>query len=71
MTGTPPSHVRVLAFGDLEGTVWGTVIDAGATAIVFCTPDGVGSGTVALERRSGRLDRQRRGCRVARDPDRA
>jgi hypothetical protein len=48
MTGTPPSHVRVLAFGDLEGAVWGTVIDAGATAIVYCTPDGVGSGTVAL-----------------------
>lgn len=42
MTATAPSPLRVVSFGDLEGHIWGTAIDAGEPAIVFTTPDGTG-----------------------------
>jgi len=50
VTATAPSPFRIVAFGDLEGHIWGTAIDAGDPAIVFTTPDGTGSasGTEAV-----------------------
>ncbi|HXO06748.1 MAG TPA: hypothetical protein VN880_01880 [Solirubrobacteraceae bacterium] len=47
MTDAPPSQLRVLAFGDLDGEIWGCAVDAGDPAIVFTTPDGNGSATGA------------------------
>jgi hypothetical protein len=53
MTDAPPSELRILAFGDLDGDVWGCAVDAGERAIVFATPDGNGSatgaGTISLD----------------------
>jgi hypothetical protein len=53
MTDAPPPQLRVLAFGDLEGDIWGCAVDAGDPAIVFATPDGNGSatgaGTISLD----------------------
>jgi hypothetical protein len=43
MTASEPSEVRVVCFGDLEGGVWGALVDLGQPAIVFATQDGVGS----------------------------
>ncbi len=47
MTADLPSSFRILSFGDVEGSLWGTVIDAGETAIAFATPDGAFSASGA------------------------
>jgi hypothetical protein len=48
MTDAPPSQIRVLAFGDLDGAIWGTAVEAGQAAAVFSTPAGSGSAIVSL-----------------------
>jgi hypothetical protein len=51
MTSTVASSLRSLAFGDVEGTIWGGALDAGTPAIVFGAPGGTGSasGPTALD----------------------
>lgn len=57
MTASGPPEVRIVCFGDLEGEVWGSLVDLGEPAIVFATPDGVDSaadqGAVALTEDQG------------------
>lgn len=36
-------ELRVVCFGDLDGDVWGSMLDFGHPAVVFATPDGVAS----------------------------
>jgi hypothetical protein len=48
MTASGPSPLRVIAFGDIDGEVWGSAIDPGTAAdsgpaIAFGTPDGDGA----------------------------
>jgi hypothetical protein len=35
------AELRVVCFGDLDGEVWGSMLDLGEPAAVFATPDGV------------------------------
>jgi hypothetical protein len=35
------AELRVVCFGDLEGTIWGSMLDLGEPVVVFTTPDGV------------------------------
>lgn len=52
MTAGARSQLRVVSFGDLDGQVWGSAIDAGQPAIVFGTSEGsrsaVGAAAIAL-----------------------
>ena len=60
MTGTPPSHVRVLAFGDLAGHGLGHGDRCrGQRRSCSALPTASALEPSRLERRSGRLDRQR------------
>jgi len=43
MTSAVASSFRALAFGDLDGSLWGGALDAGTPALVFGTPGGTGS----------------------------
>ncbi len=43
MTATSPRELRVVSFGDLDGNLWGSAVDADQPAIVFGTADGTGS----------------------------
>src|SRR5690242_15698220 len=52
MTKTGPAQLRIISFGDLDGDVWGSAIDAPQQAIAFSTPEGrssaAGAGAFAL-----------------------
>ncbi len=43
MTAGEPSQLRIISFGDLDGEVWGSAIEAPASAIAFHTPGGGGA----------------------------
>ena len=43
MSSAAASSFRALAFGDVEGTLWGGALDAGTAALAFGTSDGIGS----------------------------
>jgi hypothetical protein len=47
MTADLPPSVRILSFGDVEGSLWCTAIDAGEIAVAFATPDGACSASGA------------------------
>jgi hypothetical protein len=51
MTADLPPSFRILSFGDVEGSLWCTAIDAGETAVAFATPDGAScaSGASAVQ----------------------
>jgi hypothetical protein len=51
MTADLPASFRILSFGDVEGSLWCTAIDAGETAVAFATPDGTScaSGASAVQ----------------------
>ena len=41
------AELRVVSFGDLDGEVWGSMLDVGEPLIAFATPDGVAAPTGA------------------------